>query len=558
MRETYIDIMRRALSAYDRERINEYVESVKTDGLKEHGFPRLTANIGNLLSLGYVEEYRDLFVEMMDLCCEQMPNKKKVANDFSVREICWCLMLAEKNQTVPAEKLAQWKQQMSEFEAWEHYDVIAPTPDTPIGNWAFFAAVSEFVRGLYCGQDVSAFVDHQVSSQLLSFDEKGMYKDDKVHPPVVYDLVPRMLGSVLLAGGYQGKLRDKLIAEMEKSDELTLQMISTEGEVGFGGRSNQFYHNEMWLAAICEGAAVRYRDKGNNELAGKFKAAANFLAEKTFAAMQKEVLTHVKNNYDRDSRIGCEGYAYFNKYMITAASCAYAAYLLADDSIEPAAHFRDQKPFFAETTDAFHLCFMGAGEYFIELDKDANPHYDATGLGKVQRYNVASTTCLSVPFCKEPNYRLEGKNPTQMSICSFAAEELGAEGTLELLGHEETAEYATAEFLCKYPSGKTAREIYTVTEDCVSVALADAAEDEAADGKIGFCLPAFAFDGKYESRITAGDDFLEVRMNNSVCRYTFDGTLEKEPVLYYNRNGRYLVYRMYGKQIHIELFAEKE
>ena len=45
MKEKYIDLMEKALSAYTDEHILRYFGDVKTNGLKEHGFPRLTANM---------------------------------------------------------------------------------------------------------------------------------------------------------------------------------------------------------------------------------------------------------------------------------------------------------------------------------------------------------------------------------------------------------------------------------------------------------------------------------------------------------------------------------
>ena len=41
MRQRYIDLMEKALSAYTDEHIQGYFSNVKKDGLSEHGFPRL-------------------------------------------------------------------------------------------------------------------------------------------------------------------------------------------------------------------------------------------------------------------------------------------------------------------------------------------------------------------------------------------------------------------------------------------------------------------------------------------------------------------------------------
>ena len=52
MKERYIDLMERALSAYSDDPILLYFAEVREKGLTEHGFPRLTANIGILAAHG--------------------------------------------------------------------------------------------------------------------------------------------------------------------------------------------------------------------------------------------------------------------------------------------------------------------------------------------------------------------------------------------------------------------------------------------------------------------------------------------------------------------------
>ena len=52
MNEKYLDIIEKSLLAYSSEQISDYVDEVKHDGLSEHGFPRLAANIGILIAYG--------------------------------------------------------------------------------------------------------------------------------------------------------------------------------------------------------------------------------------------------------------------------------------------------------------------------------------------------------------------------------------------------------------------------------------------------------------------------------------------------------------------------
>ena len=142
---TYFELMEKSLSAYSTEHIEEYFSRVKRDGLTEHGFPRLTANIGILIARGRRLDLFNLFLEMMDFCCEQIP-KVKAANDFSVREIICALSEIEKSGKVESEKISLWKAQLASIDPPKCYTVYAENVDDEIANWALFTAVSEYFR----------------------------------------------------------------------------------------------------------------------------------------------------------------------------------------------------------------------------------------------------------------------------------------------------------------------------------------------------------------------------------------------------------------------------
>ena len=66
MKEIYIDLMEKVADAYTAEHIRRYTDEVIERGLEEHGFPRLTANLGILIAHGRKLEYREIFLEMMN------------------------------------------------------------------------------------------------------------------------------------------------------------------------------------------------------------------------------------------------------------------------------------------------------------------------------------------------------------------------------------------------------------------------------------------------------------------------------------------------------------
>ena len=125
MKELYLDIMEKALSAYTEERIMEYIEEVKRDGLTEHGFPRLGANIGILMAHGRQLELKSKFIEIIDLCLDGFArpiNSDKAGNNFAVREVCHALMELGKTNVIDREQLEIWKK------SWRRW--IFPQPIT--------------------------------------------------------------------------------------------------------------------------------------------------------------------------------------------------------------------------------------------------------------------------------------------------------------------------------------------------------------------------------------------------------------------------------------------
>ncbi len=552
MEQIHLDIMEKALSAYNGESIRDYIDEVKREGLTEHGFPRLASNIGILIAYGRRTDLLPVFVEIMDLCCEQMP-RKKAANDFSIREVCCCLMLLEEKQTVEKKLLQKWRTQLSAFDPWKLYNQVDDHSGRFVGNWAMFAAVSEYMRGVYCGIDTTAFVDWQLPSQLTNLDSNGMYQDD---PPfsnhTVYDLAPRVLMAFLLRAGYRGKYAARIERVLDDTADITLKMQSVTGELAFGGRSNQFLHNDAMLCSYCEMEAARFAEKGELVKAGQFRAAARLAAEATLRYLNLDPVSHIKNRYDISTKIGCEGYGYFNKYMITVASNAYAGLLFGNKSIAPSVAPAETGGYVFSTSDRFHKTFLAAGGYQLEIDTNADFRYDANGLGRIHKKGCPSPLCLSVPFAKKPNYVLEDKNPSSMSVCCYA--EMDGK---KLIGAERYAQYrpvksesdrdkAEAELAVRLSPDITVIQKYTVSQSGVDISLSGCE-------LVGFMVPVFDFDGKDHTEISVTENSISAAYQGAVCRYRFDGRCSTDFRYFYNRNGRYRVYEIAARELHIEM-----
>ena len=549
MKELYLDIFEKALSAYTPERIRDYIDEVKRDGLREHGFPRLGVNIGVLIAYGRRVDLMDTFLEIIDICCEEMP-KSIAGNDFTVREMCCLLMLLESKGTVEKERIEGWKNKLRGFDPWKYYTVVDSHTGEFVANWAMFSGVSEYLRGAYLGIDTHEFVEWQLPGQLANFDENGMYMDD---PPfanhTIYDLVPRFLTAFLLRAGYKGKYAKRLEAILDKAAELTLKTQSPTGEIGFGGRSNQFMHNESMLAAYCEMEASRFYEKGDVNTAGEFKAAALLAARSEFSYLSRKPISHVKNRYDISTLIGCEDYAYFNKYMITTASNLYPAIMFGNDDIKPTVALATKGGIVASTSDAFHRTYLTAGGYHAQVDTLADFMYDASGIGRIHKAGCPAVLCLSTPFCQRPHYILEEKNPSSMSICPYIND-----GGRLLFGAEKYARYILTDKTEAANEVSATFRVDVTREFAVTQKITVNANgvDIETDGADGIMLPAFAFDGKDHTKISAKSGEIRVEYEGYYCKYSFVGTPE-EYKTYYNRNGRYKVFKVPADKVHVEM-----
>ncbi len=542
MKNRYIALMAKCLTAYSDEQIQNYFDRVKEEGLTEHGFPRLTSNLGILIAHGIRTDLLPLFIEMMDLCCHSIPFVK-AANEFSVREIVCCIMECEQLRSVPTEKITEWKTALALIEPEKCYNQFARTPEqNNIRNWALFTALSEHMRG-YIGLPVSEeFIEIQLASQIKYIDENGMYMDHQgsdAHNPMVYDIGPRALLSKLLHFGYRGRYYEKIDACLRQAGLLSLRMQSVTGELPFGGRSNQFLFNEAIQIELFEYEATRYEREGNLALASAFRAGI----EKALGCIEmwlaRTPIRHNKNRFPTESKYGCEKYAYFDKYMITVASYLHSAYLLhTPPSVELPAPQEIKTDAFA-LSKHFHKIFLRGGSYFLEFDTNADLKYDARGLGRVHKAGAPSAICLSVACPRKPNYRIDRDDAVTLSLCPalplkdgswlFA---LGKKTQYSIVSLSEDGVSAQLVLSCTFENGESVEARYEVSDSGVEITV-------SGNGKVGHMLPAFAFDGERNTEISANEHSLTVAYDGYVCRYTTNGTIRDTGNIACNRNGHY-------------------
>lgn len=537
-REKYLDLMERAVGAYTPEHMERYLRSVKQKGLAEHGFPRLCSNLGILLAHGRIPEKEEIFLRLMDTCCRQIPvayprNKFAVGNDFSVKEVCLCILELEKAKRVPQARIDAWRAHLGSIVPETTYSSRPPVGDKTARNWSVFGATSEQLRRFSGMGGDAAYVERYYGDQLRFFDENGMYRDP--HQPMVYDFVTRLQYAVGLTCGYDGPSRAKLEELMLKSAEPTLRMLSASGEIPFGGRSNQFLHNETFYAALCEYYAAWFHRRGDVRTARRFRAAAQRAVDSLAYWLDRPSIRHVKNRYPLETRYGTEGYGYFDKYMVTMGSWAYLGYYFADETV-PEGPVEEPDAFTWSTGPDFHRTFVNAGGYTAQFDTAADERYDGSGLGRLQKRGAPPFICLSVPFAKAPSYTLDLTNETQLAILP------GWKGTngwnyaygpvYRVIGSK--AENGRARAVLSAARRGLAPLLWRNELSATGLEMAVTGSDDLA-----LVLPAFEFDGERKSEVRIAKDGFTVAFDGWICRWETNGEIVDTGKVYGNRNGHY-------------------
>ena len=367
--------------------------------------PRFVSSAALLLCFGRAPEVKEAAYRAMSSSCRRLadPAVRSMSPDFWMRELATAYLAFE--TVADQDRLRGWAADLARVEPEKIYLQVRPdgTKLETLHNWTVYAAAGEVLReaaGIQASGKFlwgKAFFDRYMAAQLGHFTSLGMYRDPG--DPITYDITTRLQFATALAlGGYDGEHREAIGELLRRGGLATLLFVSPQGFVPYGGRSSQFCFQEAIVSALCELEARRHR-KSDPALAGAFKRQARLSA----LSMKRWMLEmtpwrHLKNGFPPEARHGLDTYGEYSVYSLLISSFLGLAALYADDTIEEAPCPSERGGFVFELSPAFHKVFANCGRTYVEIDTNADPRYDAGGLGRFTRDGVPLELGLGMPF----------------------------------------------------------------------------------------------------------------------------------------------------------------
>jgi hypothetical protein len=569
-RETYLDIIETCVNAYNMEELERKLPENDSELVEDiHAYSRITSAIAILLANGRKQDYLPLWIRMMDACCSSAYRFHKDGIDFAVKEIMLAFK-AMKNRLRDQQK-KRWLELLRKVDPYKNYLFVIRDEESRkhLHNINIYNMVGEYLRETEGLTHTDGYFDEHWQSQLKIFDENGMYMDPNC--PILYDVTTRCQIQIMLEYGYRGKYFEEIDSRLKKAGLYTLFMQSSSFELPYGGRSNQFLFNEALIAANCEYEAKRYKNLGDLKTAGMFKRCGH-LSIKAVQRWLKEAEPprHIKNFYPFGSKHGTEDYGYYDKYMVTLGCFIYIAFISADDSIEEYPCPAETGGYVFETSTAFHKIFANCGGNSIEIDTQADFHYDSTGLGRYHKSGFPTELALSMPFTATPNYYLPyGLLKRNASLCPGWECENGKIQYLselsEGLEHELTVSCTDEEnvaFSITY-TGKAFNGCHGIKETYVLNRVGISIEAELIEPKverIHYAVPLFVTNGRDKAGLVKEKEKIRVKLGNDAYTVSWDDSLDMEEGLLGNRNGVYKLasLRSESRKISVNLSLEHD
>jgi len=280
-------------------------------------------------------------------------------------------------------------------------------------------------------------------------------------------------------------------------------------------------------------------------------------------------LRHIKNGFPPETQHGIDEYGKYSVYALYCSSVLGLAALYADDSIDEYACPSEIGGYILELYPAFHKIFASTKTSQIEIDTDADPHYEATGLGRFQVKGVPIELGLSMSFSAHPSYRLhDSLKPreayaigpswkTGKVITSLAAgSNIRHRTKLTRLGRDTIG--FNVEYRSTSADSPVVAETYLLAGNELRI-HSSLLSSQPVDTTY-FTIPLLVSDGNNKSSVDILVGNIRVAYMGHYYTIQFDKALSYEirPTVFANRNGIYrnLVVKKPGNTIQVSLQLE--
>ena len=377
--------------------ILDYVESDAKNpkGLeKQYSTPAFALAAATLIKEAGREDLLDPAIRALDFSLTALLNKTTANQhaDFYISMLVHAHRILKTR--VPAETAAGWKRQFNSIIPQEHYRDV-----TGGANWNVVNVAGEALRrkeGLVAPERAEAqqnYLDAMLHKQQRRFTPLGMYEDPNA--PLAYDAFPRMwLQDMLAAGAYDGPAREPLEKVLATGGFSSLLLTSPSGEWASGGRSAHHQWNEAENAVIGEINAAKWKKAGRDDIAGAFKRMARMGLKSMLRWQRRDAggkggeMWIVKNFAEPQKRLGFEEYSFHSQYNLLPSAMLCIAYERADETIEERPLPAEYGTYVFDAREPFTQIVAAAGGYYVQINTNADAHYNATGLQRVHRRGV--------------------------------------------------------------------------------------------------------------------------------------------------------------------------
>ncbi|BCM90996.1 hypothetical protein IAD21_02859 [Abditibacteriota bacterium] len=428
---------------------------------------------------------------------------------------------------VTPERAAQWETNLKSFDPYKTYRVSLGG-----SNWNIVSLSGEaaFMR-LGLRPATSDYVEKSLSAQVQHFGSSyGLYLEG----PMAYDLFPRLWLNDMLADGYSGPYQKEADEVMRRGAITSLFMQSPWGELPAGGRSAHHQWNEAEQCATYEIYAARALKEGDTELAGIYKRAAHL----SLASMKRWVrltgeMQIIKNWVDPAQTHAYEGYSAHSQYNLLPMAMLAIAYEHADttEGVAEKAAPSDGGGFVLDLPE-LHKVFANAGGTYVEVDTNADHHYDATGLIRIHIKGLSPQLGPSDSVLEHPSYHIPANSPPAQNT-GVGVSWLDKAGAWRRMGElaAEQIKSVKVETLASTPQRVEFNVIYEgdlfgvsrITEHYVLTDGKVELTTELADykGALRYVWPVLADDGKTPSTITTANGVVSVSQTGGKVAQTF-------------------------------------